>query len=101
MKWLMEFDKLTCKLAQLTFMLQQYDFRIVHQVGLVNKDATHVPTRWNCLVLIGTLTGMRKKSLVGSPRTLKGLSLMTKMSPNSFMQRMSPTSKHGGLPPCI
>jgi hypothetical protein len=39
LKWLMESDKLTGKLAWLTLMLMEYDFKVVHRAGLVNMDA--------------------------------------------------------------
>ena len=39
LKWLMEFDKLTGKLARWALMLQEYDFKVVHRSGLVNMDA--------------------------------------------------------------
>ena len=37
-KWLMESDKLTRKFARWALMLQQYDFKVVHQSWLVNMD---------------------------------------------------------------
>ena len=39
LRWLMESDKLTGKLAQWALMLQEYDFKVVHRAGLVNMDA--------------------------------------------------------------
>jgi hypothetical protein len=39
LKWLMESDKLTGKLARWALMLQEYDFKVVHRAGLVNLDA--------------------------------------------------------------
>jgi hypothetical protein len=39
LKWLMESDKLTGKLAQWALMLMEYDFKVVHRAGLVNMDA--------------------------------------------------------------
>lgn len=38
-KWLMESDKLTSKLARWTLLLQEYDFEVVHRVGITNLDA--------------------------------------------------------------
>ncbi len=38
-KWLMEFDKLTGKLARWVFILQDYDFHVVHRPGIANLDA--------------------------------------------------------------
>jgi hypothetical protein len=39
LKWLMESDKLIGKLARWALMLMEYDFKVVHRVGLVNMDA--------------------------------------------------------------
>ncbi len=39
LKWLMEFDKLTRKLAQWALILQEYDFQVVHKLGVANFDA--------------------------------------------------------------
>jgi hypothetical protein len=39
LKWLMESDKLIEKLARWALMLTEYDFKVVHRVGLVNMDA--------------------------------------------------------------
>jgi hypothetical protein len=39
LKWLMESDKLTRKLAWWALMLIEYDFKVVHRAGLVNMDA--------------------------------------------------------------
>jgi hypothetical protein len=39
LKWLMESDKLTGKLARWALMLMEYDFKVVHKAGLVNMDA--------------------------------------------------------------
>jgi hypothetical protein len=39
LKWLMESDKLTGKLAWWALMLMEYDFKVVHRAGLVNMDA--------------------------------------------------------------
>ena len=39
LKWLMESDKLTGKLARWALMLQEYDFKVVHRARLVNLDA--------------------------------------------------------------
>jgi hypothetical protein len=39
LKWLMESDKLTGKLARWALMLKEYDFKVVHRAGLVNMDA--------------------------------------------------------------
>jgi hypothetical protein len=38
LKWLMESDKLTGKLAWWALMLMEYDFKVVHRAGLVNMD---------------------------------------------------------------
>jgi hypothetical protein len=38
LKWLMESDKLTGKLARWALMLMEYDFKVVHKAGLVNMD---------------------------------------------------------------
>jgi hypothetical protein len=39
LKWLMEFDKLTRKLARWALILQEYDFEVVHKAWLQNLDA--------------------------------------------------------------
>jgi hypothetical protein len=39
LKWLMESDKFTRKLARWALMLMEYDFKVVHRAGLVNMDA--------------------------------------------------------------
>jgi hypothetical protein len=39
LKWLMESDKLTGKLAWWALMLMEYNFKVVHRMGLVNMDA--------------------------------------------------------------
>ncbi len=39
LKWLLEFDKLMRKLAQWAFILQEYDFQVVHKPGAANLDA--------------------------------------------------------------
>jgi hypothetical protein len=39
LKWLMEFDKLTGKLARWALILQEYDFQVVHRLGIANLDA--------------------------------------------------------------
>jgi hypothetical protein len=39
LKWLMELDKLTGKLARWALMLMEYDFKVVLRAGLVNMDA--------------------------------------------------------------
>ena len=39
LKWLMESDKLTRKLARWALLLQEYDFQVVHKAGLQNLDA--------------------------------------------------------------
>jgi len=39
LKWLMESDKLTGKLARWALLLQEYDFQVVHKAGLQNLDA--------------------------------------------------------------
>ncbi len=38
-KWLMESDKLTGKLAWWAFILQEYDFQVVHRPRIANLDA--------------------------------------------------------------
>jgi hypothetical protein len=35
----MESDKLTGKLVRWALMLMEYDFKVVHRIGLVNMDA--------------------------------------------------------------
>jgi hypothetical protein len=39
LKWLMELDKLTGKLARWVLLLQEYDFEVVHRAGIANLDA--------------------------------------------------------------
>ena len=39
LKWLMESDKLTGKLARWALLLQEYDFEVVHKAGIKNLDA--------------------------------------------------------------
>ena len=39
LKWLMESDKLTGKLAGWALLLQEYDFEVVHKAGVKNLDA--------------------------------------------------------------
>ena len=39
LKWLMESDKLTSKLARWALLLQEYDFEVVHQADITNLDA--------------------------------------------------------------
>jgi hypothetical protein len=39
LRWLMESDKLTGKLAQWALLLQEYDFEVVHRAGITNLDA--------------------------------------------------------------
>jgi len=39
LKWLMESDKLTGKLAQWAFILQEYDFEVVHKPEVANLNA--------------------------------------------------------------
>jgi hypothetical protein len=39
LKWLMESDKLTRKLARWALMLMEYDFKVVLRASLVNMDA--------------------------------------------------------------
>jgi hypothetical protein len=39
LKWLMESDKLTGKLARWALLLQEYDFEIVHRAEIANLDA--------------------------------------------------------------
>jgi hypothetical protein len=38
LKWLMESDKLTRKLAWWASMLMENDFKVVHKAGLLNMD---------------------------------------------------------------
>jgi hypothetical protein len=38
LKWLMEFNKLTGKLAQWALILQEYDFQVVHRPGVANLN---------------------------------------------------------------
>ena len=39
LKWLMESDKLTRKLARWALLLQEYDFEVVHKTCVQNLDA--------------------------------------------------------------
>ena len=39
LRWLMESDKLTGKLTRWALLLQDYDFEVVHHVGITNLDA--------------------------------------------------------------
>ena len=39
LKWLMDSDKFTGKLARWALMLQEYEFQVVHRARLVNLDA--------------------------------------------------------------
>ena len=39
LRWLMELDKLTSKLARWALLLQEYEFEVVHRVGITNLDA--------------------------------------------------------------
>ena len=39
LRWLMESDKLTDKLARWALLLQEYDFEVVHRAGITNLDA--------------------------------------------------------------
>ena len=39
LRWLMESDKLTGKLARWALLLQEYDFEVVHRAGITNLDA--------------------------------------------------------------
>ena len=39
LKWLIEFDKLTSKLARWALLPQEYDFEVVHRVGITNLSA--------------------------------------------------------------
>lgn len=39
LKWLMESDKLTRKLARWALILQEYDFQVIHRPGVANGDA--------------------------------------------------------------
>ena len=39
LKWLMESDKLTEKLARWALLLQEYDFEVVYKAGAKNLDA--------------------------------------------------------------
>jgi hypothetical protein len=38
-KWLTEYDKLTKMLARWALILQEYDFQVVHRLGVANFDA--------------------------------------------------------------
>ena len=38
LKWLMELDKLTSKLARWALLLQKYNFEVVHSAGTSNLD---------------------------------------------------------------
>jgi hypothetical protein len=38
LKWLMESNKLPGKLAQWALILQEYDFQVVHKLGVANLD---------------------------------------------------------------
>ena len=38
LKWFIESDKLTGKLARWALLLQEYDFKVVHRARLVNMD---------------------------------------------------------------
>ena len=60
LKWLMESDKLTEKLARWALMLMEYDFKVVHRARFVNMDADGLsviqfPTRPMIQVLGGTV----------------------------------------------
>lgn len=37
LKWFMEFDRLTGKLARWAFITQEYEFEVKHQAGIVNQ----------------------------------------------------------------
>ena len=39
MKWLMDSDKLTGKLARWALILQEYDFDVLHRPGHLHQDA--------------------------------------------------------------
>ena len=39
LRWFIESDKLTGKLAMWALLLQEYDFEVVHCVGITNLDA--------------------------------------------------------------
>jgi hypothetical protein len=39
LRWLMESDKLTGKLARWVLLLQEYDFEVVYRAGITNLDA--------------------------------------------------------------
>ena len=39
LKWLMESDKFTGKLAMWALLLQEYDFEVIHRAGIANLDA--------------------------------------------------------------
>jgi hypothetical protein len=39
LRWLMESNKLTGKLARWALLLQEYDFEVVHRAGITNTDA--------------------------------------------------------------
>ena len=57
LKWLMESDKLTGKLARWALLLQEYDFEVVHKAGLQNLDADGLSR--NPSLLQEDLTGAR------------------------------------------
>jgi hypothetical protein len=37
-KWLMTNDKLTCKLAHWAFILQEYEFKVIHRLGITHQN---------------------------------------------------------------
>jgi hypothetical protein len=39
LKWLMESDKITRKLTRWAVILREYDFQVVHKLGVANLDA--------------------------------------------------------------
>jgi hypothetical protein len=42
LKWLMELDKLTGKLARWALMLMEYDFKVVHRAGSATRQTVRV-----------------------------------------------------------
>ena len=49
LKWLMELDKLTGKLARWALLLQEYDFEVVHKTRVQNLDADGLSRNLNSL----------------------------------------------------
>ncbi len=44
-KWLMTNDKLTSKLGRWAFILQEYEFKVVHQLGITHQNANTTSQR--------------------------------------------------------